>query len=384
MATDAALPRLAERGIALMGKLTLLLFPVCQCTRLALPQAFAIGAFFVLNLWGLQVQVARAQGAIYMPAISPDGQRLAIAKWRVDTGWQLFEGPVQQDFRKMRLPPGQRASGSILYSADGDRVLFTTIPERSRGNREVEHSDQDYAGPTTLWQRKIDDVADSMPQKIFERDLPFGNVLSLKDGSIVFMGRFEKIRSQSASPLMGSERVWFTYKWMMHKSEGTTSVINSRDYAFFSIASLIRDEAVVLVQTTYVNGRRSSPTRYHLDSTELRQGTDVSPLKRLVDMQDGRGGPRLQCDWGGVTCARLIAFDKDGYFAHQLELIRDGKYCKVARLPDRIEQMAISRAGNAMALITQPKPRISSGGNLVYLTITLDGCAGERSVFNLP
>lgn len=321
---------------------------------------------------------------IYMPGLSPDGGRVAIAKWQEGTGWELFEGIVQQSFHKLRMPAGHQAGSSILYSPDGKSLLFITVPERSAAKLPIEKSEQANAESTTLWKQYISDDGQSTPQKILESPLSITSVLPLTDGSLVFMGKVEEIKSHSWSPITGSNRVWSTYKWMLRKPDGTVDVINPRSYAFFSIASLIRDEAVFVVQERFVDRQSLRPQQYYLDVTSLKPGVDLSALERLGNMQDRRGGPRLQCDWAGKTCARLMVFDKDGYYAHQLELIRDGKVCKVDGLPDRVEQMAISRSGNAVALITQPTPRKSGGYKLVHVTIKADGCAGDKKFFELP
>lgn len=330
------------------------------------------------------LHAAQNSKIIYMPGLSPDGGRVAIAKWQESTGWELFEGIVDQRFRKLRMPAGHRAGSSILYSPDGKSLLFLTVPERSSAKLPIEKSEQANAESTTLWKQHISDDEHSTPQKILESPFSITSVLPLTDGSLVFMGKVEEIKSQSWSPITGSNRVWSTYKWMLRKPDGTVDVISPRAYAYFSIASLIRDEVVFVIQERHVNRQPTNPSQYYLDITALKPGVDLSVLERLGNMQDRRGGPRLQCDWAGKTCARLMVFDKDGYYAHQLEIIRDGKVCKVDGLPDRAEQMAISRSGNAVTLIAQPTPRKSGGYKLAHLIVNADGCAGDRKFLELP
>ncbi|MBT9508244.1 hypothetical protein [Rhodoferax sp.] len=327
---------------------------------------------------------AQNSNILYMVTLSPDANRVAIAKRQESTGWELFEGALQQSFRKLHLPLGQLADSSIAYSPDGKSLLFTTVSERSTMALQAGKTEQANVQSTTLWQQYIAGDGESAAQEILARALPMSNILPLMNGSLVFMSKVEEVKSHSWSPITGGNRVWSTYKWMLRKPDGTVNAINSRVYAFFSRASLIRDEAVFVMQERYVDRQPSNPRQYFLDVTELRSGADLSMLERLGNMQDRRGGPRLQCDWTGKTCARLMAFDKDGYYAHQLELTRDGKVCKVEGLPDRLEQMDISRSGNAVALITRPTPRKNIGYKLAYVPINADGCAGDKFFFELP
>ena len=330
------------------------------------------------------LHAAQGSDLRYMVTLSPDASRVAIAKWQGSTKRELFEGALQQSYRKLRMPAGHRADSSILYSPDGKNLLFTTATERPVAKMQVDKSEPANTEPTTLWQQLIDGNGESTPQKIFERDLPITDILPMMDGSLVFMGKVAEVKSHSWSPITGSNRVWSEYKWMLRKPNGTVNVINPRAYAFFSTASLIRDEAVFVVQKRYLNGRLMNPREYYLDVTVLKPGADLSTPERLGNMQDRRGGPLLQCDWDGKTCARRMTFDKDGYYAHRLELIRDGIVCSVRGLPDRLEKMSISRSGNAVALITRQNPNKDSNYKLVVVAIKPDGCAGDKKFMELP
>jgi len=211
------------------------------------------------------------------------------------------------------------------------------------------------------------------------------NVQQLLDGSIVFMGRVSQVPNP-ALPLNAGSGVWSKYSrysWMLRKPDGGLTVVSSREYAFFSKASLIRDEAVFFVEPAYVNGRPLTPRQFRVNVTALKPGADLSDLAALAAIPV-ISAPRLQCDWSGRTCIRATAYTKNKYYAHQLEVIREGKSCKVINLPDRLERTVISRSGNAIAAIARPSPYSDLGYQLVRMTIGQDGCAGDPVFSMLP
>ena len=143
---------------------------------------------------------------------------------------------------------------------------------------------------------------------------------------------------------------------MLRRSNGTVTSIAPKEYTFFSAPSLIRDEALLVVQERRVAGKSLDPNEYYGDVTPLR--ATVAPIKaaRLAELRDSRGGPRLQCDWAGTTCIRVLPYEKNRYFAHRAEIVQNGTACELADLPDRVEQAAISRVGNSIAFIARPNP----------------------------
>jgi hypothetical protein len=329
------------------------------------------------------VHAAQESKVLYMVALNPDASRVAIAKWQPDTNWEIFESAFQARFQKLRMPDGHQADSSIVYSPDGKYLLFTTTVVRPVEKLPPEKTGQKKAGLTTLWRKQLSPDGELASQKVFEGE-PVSNVLPLTDGSFVFLGKTDELKSLSWSPITGGHRVWSNYKWMLRKPDGTVSVINPREYAFFATASLIRDEAVFFMQQRYINGQAVKPKEFYLDITKIKPDADLTALERLGNMQDGHDGPRLQCDWAGTTCVRRMTFNKNGYYAHQLELIRGGKVCRVEGLPDRIERMAIARSGNAVALITRPNPYKEAGYQLARITVKADGCAGDTKYLELP
>lgn len=331
----------------------------------------------------------RTNSIRYSIALSPNGSRVAVGKVQQGQPRELFEGVFQQPLHRVIMPPGLYSTGAFNYSPDGNDLMFAAMAggavEAVPADKRSQASDVERISTTeSLWRQRLGNDGISSPSKIFEF-AGINNVLPLLDGAIVFMGAVRRIRSHSPSPLFGGgHRVWTNYSWMLRKPDGSITAINPAEYAFYSTASLIRDEAVFFVQERYVNNRPLDPREYQLNITPLKPGADMSALARLGAMQDRRGGPRLQCDWAGRTCARIMTYDKDRYYAHHLEIIRDGKICKVSGLPDRLEKFSISRSGNAVALVTRPNPYRDVGYQLVRIMIDENGCAGEMKFVALP
>lgn len=332
---------------------------------------------------------ARGNTLSYAVALSPDGSRIAVGKKQLRPRWELFEGVLQQPLRRITMPSGFHSTGVFVYSPDGNDLLFAAIADSAAeivraSNRSSTKDVERITMTESLWRQRLSNDDASPPTKIFEY-AGFSNVLPLLDGSIVFMGAVQRLKSHSPSPLFGGgHRVWANYSWMLRKPDGSITVINPRRYAFYSNASLIRDEAVFFVQERYVDRQPMNPREYQLDVTLLKPGVDLRDLTRLASMQDSRGGPKLQCNWSGEICARVMTYEKDGYYAHHLEIIRNGDVCKVNGLPDRLEKSAISRNGNAIALITRPNPYHDAGYQLALITIGADGCAASKKFFALP
>ena len=351
--------------------------------------------FFISILAAAQVCKAQMSDRRYMVQLNQNGTRIALARWQQHAGWELFEGTTEKGFSKINLPEGHLADGTIFYSPNDKNLLFTTIknlplPLRLRQDSKIKiETEIDEIG--TLWQQPVIYKGALLAQQVISRTGSISNVLPLQDGSFVFMGKIRKLKSTSRSPIFESNRVWSEYKWMLSKPDGTItiSIINQRAYAFFDMASLIRDEAVFVVQERPSDEKSTRQKMYFLDITWLAPKSDLSALESLTaGVKPMVYAPRLQCDWAGKTCAQLITFNKfngsDSYFAHQLEIIRSGNICKIDGLPDRLEKMSISRNGNSVALITQPTPRKSGGHKLVYIEIDTNGCAASKKFFELP
>ena len=332
---------------------------------------------------------ARGDNISYMVMLSPDGSRVAVGKTEKRPQWTLFEGPIAQPLRQVEMPAGLYSTGSFVYSPDGKELLFVATARTAAGvvpaGSTASKADVERLTITnSLWRSPVGGSSTLATTKIFE-STEMGNPLPLLDGSIAFMGAVKRLKSLSASPLWDSgHRVWTSYNWMLRKPDGSIKIINPREYAFFSAASLIRDEAVFLVQERRVNGQPVNPREYELDVTSLKPSSDLSALARLATMPDRKGGPSVECDWSGKTCTRIMAYDKNQYLAHQLEIIRDGKNCKVDGLPDRLERSAVSRTGNAIVLVTRPNPYRDVGYQLVYIKFEIDNCVINKSHFALP
>ena len=328
---------------------------------------------------------SRENSATYMVALNPDGSRVAIGKNQKGSGWELLEGNLQQSLRLVSIPSGVNATGAFNYAPDGNDLFYATTSSEARvpADKPSQASGDGRIGTTeTLWRQRLGDDETSPPIKLFEH-AGFSNLLPLLDGSIVFMGAVRLLKSHPPTMFVG-HRGWTNYGWMLRKPDGSMEAISPREYAFFSSASLIRDEAVFFIQESRRGGQSLNPREYEVDSTALKPGVNLSAVTRLGTMQDSRGGPRLLCDWAGRTCARVMTYNKDGYFAHQLEIIQDGRVCKVSDLPDRLEQFSIARNGSAIALITRPNPYREVGYQLAHVTIDESGCAGEKKFFALP
>ncbi len=330
---------------------------------------------------------ARENIVNYLVEISPDGSRLAVAKSQRRPRWELFEGVADQPLRKIALPESTHGTGTFVYSPDGNELLFGTEPSNPPASESVNPAAAAGAGDRkveSLWRRTVGSGDAIRSAKVFEY-AGITNVQQLLDGSIVFMGRVSQVPNP-ALPLNAGSGVWSKYSrysWMLRKPDGGLTVVSSREYAFFSKASLIRDEAVFFVEPAYVNGRPLTPRQFRVNVTALKPGADLSDLAALAAIPV-ISAPRLQCDWSGRTCIRATAYTKNKYYAHQLEVIREGKSCKVINLPDRLERTVISRSGNAIAAIARPSPYSDLGYQLVRMTIGQDGCAGDPVFSMLP
>jgi len=318
---------------------------------------------------------ARGSDVDYMIALSPDGSRVAIEKTEKRPRWDLFEGSLKQPLRKVPLPAGTHGTGIFHYSPDGKELLFATEPSSPIV------ASAPSIGRETLWRRQVGIGEGAPPVKIFEH-AGIANVLPLLDGSVVFMGAVGQV-SKPNFPLQSRRDTWTNYSWMLRKADGSVAVVNPRQYAFFSNASLIRDEAVFFVEQRFVNGRAVVPSEFQINVTALKPGADLSDLSTIGNIKHD-AEPGLQCNWSGKTCIRTTTFTKNKYYAHQLEIFRDGKSCKVSGLPDRVERMAISRDGKAVALITRPNPYQSVGYRLAQLEIGGNGCANNVTFNELP
>lgn len=329
---------------------------------------------------------ARASNVAYMVALSPDGSRVAVGKTEKRPRWDLHEGSLKQPLRKVPLPTGTHGTGIFQYSPDGRDLLFATAPSRpgpatSGSDKGTAFAAAQSPATETLWRRQVASGDTTSPTKIFEHD-GFTNVLPLLDGSIAFMGSVRQVK-KPYSPLQPGNNTWSTYSWMVRKADGSVTVVNPRRYAFFSHASLIRDEAVFFVEQRYVNGQPVRPHEFQINVTALKPGADLSDLAPLGTIRSD-AQPQLQCDWFGKTCIRTTVYIKNKYYAHQLEIIREGKPCKVAGLPDRLERITISRDGKAVALVTRPNPYENVDYKLAHLTIGDKGCASDIAFIELP
>ena len=328
-----------------------------------------------------------AANVSYMLALSPDGSRVAVGQTMQRPQWRLFEGHFDRPLHSLQMPAGLYATGTFSYSADGSELLFVaTKSSRSAAElatRSPTEVEAELSRPIdSLWRQRLAE-GQALPKMVFEHQ-GISNAFSLVDGSIVFMGATKRLGLPSPDPLFGGpRRIFATYSWMVRSPDGRLAAINSKPYAFFSQASLIRDEAVFLIQEKRENGRPMRPREYVVDVTRLRTGADLSSLAGLGNTPS-KYEPYVQCDWAGKTCARSTAYTKDGYLAHRLELIKDGRSCVVAGLPDRLEKFAISRNGSAIALITRPNPYRDDGYKLAHVTIDPGGCSGSRKFAALP
>lgn len=327
-----------------------------------------------------------AEARPFLVTLSPDGMRVAIAKSHGDRGWQLFEGPVSEALKLLPEPKGCHFTGQVTYAPAADALILGTECLA----RMAELGDAGAAGGSgaqapssfALWRQPIIPGSNAPTQKLLERSLPMGNLLPLMDGSIVFMGKIGEAPRQHWPAFMGI-RGWSEYQWMRYLPDGTVHTIKDTVYAFFGAASLIRDEAVILLQERRVNGRAIRPREYYVDVTPLRPGADVFDLERRGSTKGGVDEPRWQCDWAGSTCARLTSYSKKEYLAHQLQISRDDKTCDVPGLPDRIEFMSLARDGNAVAMIVRSTPQLYDY-RLAVVRLGADACPSGIQHFKLP
>lgn len=327
---------------------------------------------------------AQSGGRRYLVALNPDGIRVAIGKSFDGLAWQWSEGKIDELLQPMQAPRNHKFGSGFAYSPKGDSVYFVTTESNAPVNSAKTHANQNldsrYGEVSTLWQYRLNERSTATPLRTFARGQSISNVLALMSGAIVFLGRVGEIESDSLSSFTQSRRGLSQYQWMQLQPDGTIHTLSQKKYAFFGVASLIRDEAAVLVQARYISGR----PQHFIDATPLRAGVDLTDLGRKIELPSSPGGPRLQCDWEGTTCARLIAVDKKEYLAHQLTVFRHDKACDVTSLPDRIEYIAMARNGTAMALIVRSKPSDDSSYQLAIINFLSDGCPGRLSLHKLP
>lgn len=333
--------------------------------------------------------VARAGERRYLVTINPDAARVAIAKSQDGLVLQLFEGGIGSPLRSLQVPQDHHFGGAFAYSPGGEFLYFELVRRESMPGAEAARSRQGGSAPPSelvaLWRQRVGDDGGATTQKLFKRRGGLSNLLPLMDGSVVFMGQVgERSRRHWTGLYDASGPGWREYAWMRYQPDGTVRAIGSRVFAFFGTASLIRDEAVILVQERRINGRAMYPREYYVDVTPLRPGSDLSDLERRGSTKGGNDAPRWQCDWAGSTCARLTSYNKNDYLAHQLQISRDDKTCDVVGLPDRVEFMSVARDGRAVALIVRPSPREDLGYRLAIVEVGRDGCATAVNFHKLP
>lgn len=341
----------------------------------------------VLSIWVLLFvfQAKAVSVPNYMVAVSPDANRVSIAKWTQENGWEIFESAYQREsFRKIRMPEGHLAGGEIAYSASGKELYFSTAHKPNSTALASAAAPHRVELASYLWRRKLArDGEEEFLEKIIDR-IPMSNVLPLTDGSVVFMGKVSEIKSSSNIASAMGRTQWGQYTWMIRQADGTIRTLSSQKYAFFGSASLVRDEAILLVQRRVVDWRLVTPNEYFIDVTSLKPGVDIDKFSYLGNLKASHREQHLVCDWFGKTCAKTTSVVSYRYNSHQLELFRDGKSCKVTGLPDRIERMMIARNGEAVALITREDVSDSTPFKLVMVAIKSDGCAGNSSFKDLP
>lgn len=346
-----------------------------------LNRALVLLLSLLLLPWQCQAQ---GGGRRYLVTLNPDATRVAVGKSFDGLVWQWSEGKIGESLQPMQAPRGHRFSSGFAYSPRADSVYFVTTEPIESGGSVATHANRNLDSRpvevSTLWQYRYGDHGGATPLHEFPRGHSISNVLPLMDGSIVFMGRVGETRLDLPNSAFVNRRGWSQYQWMQYQPDGTILTLSQNKYAFFGAASLIRDEAAILVQARYVNGR----PQHFIDVTPFKVGVNLTDLERKISLPDTPGGPRLQCDWHGKTCARLSAFSKKEYLAHQLTIFRHDKTCEVAGLPDRIEYMSVARSGTAVALIVRPKPSDDSSYQLAVLDLAGDGCSGRLSLHKLP
>lgn len=325
-----------------------------------------------------------ARALDYLVTVSPDGSRVAVGKRGAQPQWDLYEGLVRSPLRPVPIPSGAVFSGEFTYSPDGKELLFGTTPSaagsiRSGASRHSSEAAGERGKLETLWKLGVGEAAGSQPVRLFDH-AGISNSQPLLDGSIVFMGLVRRVTKPS-SPLSPPGAYWNNYSWMHWRPYGSITVLSPRQYAFFSDASLIRDEAVFFVDGRARDGRLADPKAFDLNVTPLRPGADLAELAFLA-AAPGKSVPRIQCAWSGATCLRVTAYTKNRYFAHRLEVFRQGKSCVVDGLPDRLERVALSRDGSTVALVTRPNPYVDTG---FRLALVRPAACGSGVVFeNLP
>lgn len=322
----------------------------------------------------------------YLVTISPDGSRIAVAKREKQPHWDLYEGVVGSPLRSVATPSGAGFTAEFTYSPDGKELLFGSKLSRVATARSGTKRPSAVAGAETqnletLWKLPIAEGVGSQPRRLFDH-AGISNSQPLLDGSIVFMGLVRRVAKPS-SPLSPPGASWGNYSWMHWRPDGSITVLSPGQHAFFSDASLIRDEAVFFVERRALDGRLVRPAAFDLNVTPLRPGAGVAELALLITAPT-ESEPRLQCDWHGKTCIRVTVYTKNRYFAHRLEVLRQGRSCLVNGLPDRLEHVALSRDGSTIALITRPRPYVDSGVQLALVKTAGIGCESQATFQNLP
>ena len=320
----------------------------------------------------------------YLPSLSPNGGRVAVAKHVTGQGWQFFESTDMATWHPVPVAPGQQPRSTIGYSPDGKQLIFVTNPVRPDGLRKTEEQTEVVDASSTVWRLPLGAERNALPEKVFSHDGALTNVLPLKNGGYAFMAKVSETLNTSWSPNPRASRSWSNYRWHLRTPEGDVKLLSNENYAFFSSASLIRDVATIMMIPTAPDQEQLKGRNHLVITSIVPHHADVK-LEALVDKNNKTGGPHLACDWLGETCARAVAYtNAQGYYSHALDIVRNEKSCPVTGLPNRLEKIEISRDGTHIALITRPTPFQETGYQLAVVSINADGCAGLIRFFELP
>lgn len=95
-------------------------------------------------------QIAVGMNEVGGPSISPDGKQIAF-HGRIDGQWQIFIYTVESDTTtRFSDMPGTNNFFSPKWSPDGQRLIFTTLPETGSNNYDIAISPADHFDPTWL------------------------------------------------------------------------------------------------------------------------------------------------------------------------------------------------------------------------------------------
>lgn len=306
----------------------------------------------------------------YEIALSADGSRAAVEKLAPGAAVEVFEGAVGAPWTPVRAPAGFRlAVLGLAYAPDGKSVWYSAVPDAEGG------------GPYTLWRQP---VAGGAPAPLMQHSGALANVLPLRNGGVAFMGEVRVVERTGWSPNPRASDRWHEFRWMLWQPATGTRTLTTKSVLLTGPATMVRDELVLTVAEAKPPQRQGRLERqYEVQALGMGPGARAKPDAAALPEGELLPEPRVDCDWAGTTCVRLMTYDKR-YYAHRAEVVRGGTVCPVAGLPDRIERHRISADGTAVLLLARENPGTDKL-QLIHLALEQAGCGvRKRSDLALP